>query len=132
MLFLAVVALVMPAVFDLAIYGTLNVASPALDRLSFSTRTRADRGVRRQPDLLLHRAARSVPAGRRVRAPRRPPAARAPRSVCWPIGTVLTTVQAEILVGAMQPALARFGLTELFVGVIVVALIGNAAEHYSA
>ena len=47
-------------------------------------------------------------------------------------GTLLTTVQAEMLVGAMEPALARFGFTELFVGVIVIALIGNAAEHYSA
>jgi Ca2+:H+ antiporter len=46
--------------------------------------------------------------------------------------TILTTIQAEMLVGAMQPALARFGFTELFVGVIVVAIIGNAAEHYSA
>jgi Ca2+:H+ antiporter len=41
-------------------------------------------------------------------------------------------VQAEMLVRALEPALARFGLTEFFVGVIVVALIGNAAEHYSA
>jgi Ca2+:H+ antiporter len=41
-------------------------------------------------------------------------------------------VQAEILVSAMEPALARFGYTELFAGVIVIALIGNAAEHYSA
>src|SRR2546430_15464226 len=32
----------------------------------------------------------------------------------------------------MAPALARFAFTELFVGVIVVALVGNAAEHYSA
>jgi Ca2+:H+ antiporter len=47
-------------------------------------------------------------------------------------GTVLTALQAEILVGAMQPALDRFGFTELFVGVIVIAIIGNAAEHYSA
>ncbi len=47
-------------------------------------------------------------------------------------GTLLTTVQAEILVGAMEPALTRFGFTELFVGVIVIAIIGNAAEHYSA
>src|SRR5207253_566859 len=37
-----------------------------------------------------------------------------------------------VLVGAIEPALARFGFTELFAGVIVVALIGNAAEHYSA
>jgi Ca2+:H+ antiporter len=37
-------------------------------------------------------------------------------------------VQAEILVRAMEPALARFGFSELFVGVIVIALIGNAAR----
>ncbi|PYR15013.1 MAG: hypothetical protein DMG00_01515 [Acidobacteria bacterium] len=43
-----------------------------------------------------------------------------------------STIQAEVLVGAIEPALARFGFTELFAGVIVVALIGNAAEHYSA
>src|SRR5438477_211047 len=35
MLFLAVVALVMPAVFDLALYGSLAARPPALDRLSF-------------------------------------------------------------------------------------------------
>ena len=32
----------------------------------------------------------------------------------------------------MQPALSQFGFTELFVGVIVVAIIGIAAEHYTA
>src|SRR5881394_430546 len=35
MLFLAVVALVMPAVFDLALYGTLEAHPQAIDRLSF-------------------------------------------------------------------------------------------------
>jgi len=28
--------------------------------------------------------------------------------------------------------MARFGFSEMFVGVIVIAIIGNAAEHYSA
>src|SRR5207249_1488051 len=37
MLFLAVVALVMPAVFDLALYGNLAAHPAALDRLSFWT-----------------------------------------------------------------------------------------------
>src|SRR6185295_7247703 len=37
MLFLAVVALVMPAVFDLALYGTLAVRPPAIDRLSLGS-----------------------------------------------------------------------------------------------
>src|SRR5581483_9383387 len=48
------------------------------------------------------------------------------------VATVLTTIQAEILVRGIGPALARFGFTELFAGVVVIALIGNAAEHYSA
>jgi Ca2+:H+ antiporter len=48
------------------------------------------------------------------------------------VATICTTVQAELLVHALEPALLRFGLTELFVGVVVVAIVGNAAEHYSA
>ena len=35
MLFLAVVSLVMPAVFDLSLYGNLTARPPAIDRLSF-------------------------------------------------------------------------------------------------
>src|SRR5207247_9647456 len=35
LLYLAVVALVMPAVFDLSLYGSLAARPPAIDRLSF-------------------------------------------------------------------------------------------------
>ncbi len=38
----------------------------------------------------------------------------------------------DILVGAIEPMVTRFGWTELFIGVIFVAIIGNAAEHFSA
>src|SRR5204862_3543392 len=48
------------------------------------------------------------------------------------LGTLLTTVEAEILLRGLEPALTQFGMTELFAGVVVVALVGNAAEHYSA
>ena len=34
--------------------------------------------------------------------------------------------------GAVNEAAETLGMTHLFVGVIVVALVGNAAEHYSA
>src|SRR5919201_4329833 len=37
LLFLAVVALIVPAVFDLALYGSLAARPPAIDRLSFWT-----------------------------------------------------------------------------------------------
>ena len=38
----------------------------------------------------------------------------------------------EILVGALAPATAAMGLTDAFVGVFVVAILGNAAEHSTA
>jgi Ca2+:H+ antiporter len=38
----------------------------------------------------------------------------------------------ELLVGAVTEAAAAFGMNEVFVGVILVAIIGNAAEHSSA
>ena len=38
----------------------------------------------------------------------------------------------EFLVGAIEQARETLGLTEVFVGVIVVAIVGNAAEHSSA
>jgi Ca2+:H+ antiporter len=131
MLFLAVVALVMPAVFDLALYGNLAAHPAALDRLSFWTAL-----------ILIGAYAGSVLyAFTSHRDLFRPAHGNDGDETVLPtgaavallaLGTALTTVQAEILVRAMEPALARFGLTELFVGVIVVAIIGNAAEHYSA
>jgi Ca2+:H+ antiporter len=38
----------------------------------------------------------------------------------------------EILVGSTEAAIADIGLSEVFVGLIVVPIIGNAAEHSSA
>jgi Ca2+:H+ antiporter len=38
----------------------------------------------------------------------------------------------EILVGSVVQAAHSFGMTSVFVGVIVVAIIGNAAEHSTA
>ncbi len=38
----------------------------------------------------------------------------------------------EILVGSVEPAAHALGMTDLFVGVVVVAIIGNAAEHSTA
>jgi len=46
--------------------------------------------------------------------------------------TALIAWMSEILVGSIQQAAAAFGMTEIFVGVIVVAIIGNAAEHSTA
>jgi Ca2+:H+ antiporter len=131
MLFLAVVALVMPAVFDLALYGTLAARPLALDRLSLLS---AFVLIGAYVGSLIYSFTvhRDLfrphhDEGQNEKALTNPQAA-----ALLAIGTVLTTIEAEVLVGALTPALGRFGLTELFVGVIVIAIIGNAAEHYSA
>jgi Ca2+:H+ antiporter len=38
----------------------------------------------------------------------------------------------EILVGSIQEAASGVGLSEFFIGVIVIAIVGNAAEHWVA
>ena len=38
----------------------------------------------------------------------------------------------EILVGSVEPAAEAFGMSRIFIGVIVVAVVGNAAEHSTA
>jgi Ca2+:H+ antiporter len=46
--------------------------------------------------------------------------------------TALVALISEFLVGAVEDARGALGFSEVFVGVIVVAVIGNAAEHSSA
>lgn len=48
------------------------------------------------------------------------------------LATLAVAWMSEILVGSIEPVVARFGWTELFIGVIFIAIIGNAAEHTSA
>ena len=48
------------------------------------------------------------------------------------LATSLVALMSEFLVGAVEAARATLGLTEVFVGVIVIAVIGNAAEHSTA
>lgn len=46
--------------------------------------------------------------------------------------TVLVAVESELLVESLEAATASLGLTELFTGVILLPIIGNAAEHATA
>ena len=48
------------------------------------------------------------------------------------VATALVAWMSELLVGAVEAASHALHLTPLFVGVIVVAVIGNAAEHSTA
>jgi Ca2+:H+ antiporter len=61
----------------------------------------------------------------------------APWSVAKAVGVLLGATLAvawvsEFLVGAVEAARHSLGVTEVFVGVIIVAIVGNAAEHSTA
>jgi Ca2+:H+ antiporter len=48
------------------------------------------------------------------------------------VAAVLVGLMSEILVGSISEASHEIGLSEFFVGVFVVAIVGNAAEHWVA
>ena len=59
----------------------------------------------------------------------------------WPVkrsiavlagASVVVGVMSEILVGSIEEASSAIGLSEFFVGVFVIAIVGNAAEHWVA
>jgi len=48
------------------------------------------------------------------------------------LATITTALVAEILVGSLEVFADRVGLTEFFVAAVIVAIVGNAAEHGGA
>ncbi len=48
------------------------------------------------------------------------------------VATAVIAWMSEILVGSVEGAAKALGMTDVFVGVVVVAIIGNAAEHSTA
>jgi Ca2+:H+ antiporter len=135
MLFLATVALVMPALVDVVSFGSLNAHPAVIDRLSFWTAL-VLLAVYAAGLLFTFRSARDpYRSGREERGDgaREEPSMAVPFALgLLAIATTLTAAQAELLVTALEPALSALGMSELFAGVVVVALVGNAAEHYSA
>jgi Ca2+:H+ antiporter len=130
MLFLATVALVMPALVALVSFGSLGAHTEVIDRLSFWA-SFVLLGVygagllfsfRSQQDPLRVNPGREH--GSRVGL--------SAALILLALATLITTIQAELLMEALGPALTKLGMSELFAGVIIVALVGNAAEHYSA
>jgi Ca2+:H+ antiporter len=48
------------------------------------------------------------------------------------LSTAAVAYMSEVLVGALEPTVETLGMSKLFVGLIVVPIIGNAAEHATA
>ena len=128
MLFLAVVALVMPAIFDLAVFGKLEESGEIIERLSLWTAV----------ILLVSYAASLVFTFKthkdvfRGESHHTPTIRRNTAVVVLAVATALIAVASEILVGQIEFVTRSLGWTELFVGLVIVATVGNAAEHSTA
>jgi Ca2+:H+ antiporter len=48
------------------------------------------------------------------------------------ISTIGVVLMSEVLVGAIEPVAEQWGLSELFIGVMLVPFVGNIAEHIVA
>jgi Ca2+:H+ antiporter len=48
------------------------------------------------------------------------------------IATVGTAVNSELLVGAIRPVTIQLGWSQVFIGLVIIPIIGNAAEHSSS
>ena len=139
-LLLAAFALVIPTVFHLAAAKTPGDWTPAATQklsVAIAVVLLASYGALLLFSLVTHRSLFSGEAEKPA-----PSSAKAEtpgenwsvwRAVTVLVGaTALVAWMSEFLVGAVESARASFGITETFVGVIVIAVIGNAAEHSTA
>jgi Ca2+:H+ antiporter len=137
-LMLAAAALVIPSVFHHAAAGLPGGWTPlAEQRLSFAIAVilLATYGAMLVFSLGTHR---QLFAGGSADAPR---ASDEPAEAAWPVGRAISVLIvatlavawiSEFLVGSVEAAQHSLGVSETFVGVIIVAVVGNAAEHSTA
>jgi Ca2+:H+ antiporter len=127
MLLLAVVGLVIPALF-----AVMHPQAPPATGLHLSEGVALVLGLTYGASLVFslvtHRNVfqRPEPAGSEKKAARG-------RTIVVLLGaTALVAVQSEILVHATEAVVKQLGLSEVFLGLIVIPLIGNAAENAGA
>jgi len=139
MLLLACVALIMPAIFELVIGGSLPHPTDKADQFP-SDLEKMSFGVaivllgtyvaglffslRTHKDLFNPEHADEDHVGEHWSVKK--------SVIALAIAGVAVGVMSEILVGSITEASESIGLSPFFVGVIVVAIVGNAAEHWVA
>ena len=139
MLLLAVAAMAMPAIFEL-VEGT-GLPSPGAARVAYGS-TVEHLSLAVAIVLILSYGAGLIFSLRTHRDLFNPPEDRDEHSGAgWSVrrsiamlalAGVAVAGMSEILVGSISAAAKSIGLTEFFVGAIVVAIVGNAAEHWVA
>jgi len=128
MLSLAVVALVMPALFELSAFGALRSTGSVIERLSLWTAVvlLVSYGASL---VFMFRTHRSLFRGQVSASPS---IAKGTAIVVLLAATALIAVVSKVLVDQIEFVTHALGWTELFVGLVIVATVGNAAEHSTA
>jgi Ca2+:H+ antiporter len=132
MLFLVSLALIVPGIFHYARPPGLQINEAAISlaiaillmllyflSLIFSLKTHPD--LFRLPDTEEHGGEHEGPAWSMPRA-----------LVTLGLATIFIVWLSEILVGSVEQAAHSVGMSEVFVGVIILAIVGGAAEHIPA
>jgi Ca2+:H+ antiporter len=138
MLLLAVAALVMPAIFELSVGRGLP--APGAEAVRYDS-TVEHLSLWVSIILMLTYVAGLYFSLRTHRDLFNPPREKEAAEEAWTVrrSVVMLAVagvavggMSEILVGSISEAAKSIGLSEFFIGVIVVAIVGNAAEHWVA
>ena len=130
LLVVAVLGLVMPAVFHAVHPDPLRRATQAMS-VWVAVTLIAGYGMSLLYSMYTHRAI--VCEGGDVAQHETPPKWTLRKSVVVLVATAAAIgVLSEILVGSTEEAVKSMGLSQIFVGLILIPIIGNAAEHSSA
>jgi Ca2+:H+ antiporter len=136
MLLLALTALVMPAVYELVVGGSLP--APEAERVNYGS-TVEQLSLAVAIVLIISYVAGLLFSLKTHRDLFNPPYEE--EAAGWSVrrgvtvlavAGVLVGVMSEVLVGSIAEAAESIGLSEFFIGAIVVAIVGNAAEHWVA
>jgi Ca2+:H+ antiporter len=138
MLFMAAAALIMPAIFEL-VEGQ-GLPPPGAEIVDYGSEVEG-LSVAVAVVLIATYVAGLVFSLRTHRDLFNPPYAEEEETLGWSVRRSVTMLaiagiavgaMSEVLVGSIAEASESVGLSEFFIGVIVVAIVGNAAEHWVA
>lgn len=130
MLVLAVIGLVMPALYVLSTQSTGSTSRLTLEEMSVGIAA-----------ILLVAYVLGLVFSLRTHRDLFNPVSEVSEKPAWSVkvslivllaATILVAIESELLVNSLDAAKDSLHLTDLFVGVIIIAIIGNAAEHGSA
>ena len=116
----------MPAVFSLSVFGELQEHAHTIETMSLWTSLVLI--VVHALNLLLH----LEHTGQNTKRLMRQSGPFGSALLALSLATILIAVLSEILVAQIDATKQALGFPELFLGVVLVAIIGNAAEHASA